>query len=506
MRFNYFLLLFCFVCVSYSQQGSNIDLDEVVNSAKIIPRIQINGMLYAFRERDTLIKKLLRSNFWDRFTEFNFALEDYETGKPYSFQSKGPLRIFINNNELTRRHVFKTFASIRELNSKIEKVEIRTDVEKKNIETFRTNYITTTEMVIQGQTLAEEITTETETDSKVFPVNHVKITANLDSQTLYNRIPRKQIKLDQKLEQSGSIAFDQKLQQSESIALEGVEVVQDFTKDGIVYSPKYVDGQIIFEENKELTRLAIKGEQYKKMGLNQWGIDVNATTWFSALRGVLAGKASGGPSQSGLPILYSVITLGASPMPLWVIDGTQLSEPPNALQSILPDIRKVKILKYSDAASYGARGAAGVIEIITISGITKALNKNKSFNVKGKKNKELMIKYQKLESQFKVRMEQLKTQKKYAYENDNIIRVDSFQKLLDNTLSKSYLYTSNFALTYSKYEIAPYLAYTKISDANILLLDSIARTLSPKVKKSKYGKKFISLVESRKENKLKDSN
>ncbi len=91
-------------------------------------------MLYAFRERDTLIKKLLRSNFWDRFTEFNFALEDYETGKPYSFQSKGPLRIFINNNELTRRHVFKTFASIRELNSKIEKVEIRTDLEKKNIE------------------------------------------------------------------------------------------------------------------------------------------------------------------------------------------------------------------------------------------------------------------------------------------------------------------------------------------------------------------------------------
>jgi len=115
-------------------------------------------------------------------------------------------------------------------------------------------------------------------------------------------------------------------------------------------------------------------------------------------------------------------------MPLWVIDGTQLPEPPKALQSILPEIRKVKILKYSDAASYGARGAAGVIEITTISGMTKILNKkNKSFNVKGKKNKELMIKYQKLESQFKVRMEQLKTQRKYAYENENIIRMDSFQ-------------------------------------------------------------------------------
>ena len=506
MRYNYFLLLFCFVCISYSQQGSNIDLDEVVNSAKIIPRIQINGMLYAFRERDTLIKKLLRSNFWDRFTEFNFALEDYETGKPYSFQSKGPLRIFINNNELTRRHVFKTFASIRELNSKIEKVEIRTDLEKKNIETFRTNFITTTEMVIGGQTLSEEITTETETDSKVYPVTHVKITANYDSQTLFNRIRKKEKKLDQKLEQSGSIAFDQKLLQSESISLEGVEVVQDYSKDGVIYSPKYVDGQITFEENKELTRLAIKGEQYKKMGYNEWGIDVNATTWFSALRGIIGGKASGGPSQDGLPILYNVVTLGASPMPLWVIDGTQLLEPPKALQSILPEIRKVEILKYQDAASYGARGAAGVIEITTISGMTKVLNKNKSFNVKGKKNKELMIKYQKLESQFKVRMEQLKTQRKYAYENDNIIRMDSFQKLLDNTLSKSYLYTANFALTYSKYEIAPYLAYTKISDANISLLDSIGKTLSPKVKKSKYGKKLLDLVELKKEKKLNDSN
>ena len=506
MRYTYLPLLLFFVSISYSQQGSNIDLDEVVNSAKIVPRIQINGVLYAFRERDTLIKKLLRSKFWDRFTEFNFALEDYETGKPYSFQSKGPLRIFINNNELTTRHVFKTFASIRELNSKIEKVEIRTDLEKKNIETFRTNFITTTEMVIGEQTLSEEITTETESDSKVYPVNHVKITANFDSQTLYNRIRRKETKLDQKLEQSGSIAFDQKLQQSESIALEGVEVVQDYSKDGVIYSPKFVDGQITFEENKELTRLAIKGEQYKKMGLNQWGIDVNARTWFAALRGVLGGKASGGPSQDGLPILYNVVTLGASPMPLWVIDGTQLFDPPMALQSILPDIRKVKILKYQDAASYGARGAAGVIEITTISGMTNVLNKNKSFNVKGKKNKELMIKYQKLESQFKVTMEQLKTQKKYAYENDNIIRMDSFQKLLDNTLSKSYLYTANFALTYSKYEIAPYLAYTKISDANILLLDSIGKTLTPKVKKSKYGKKFLALVELKKEKKLNDSN
>ena len=62
------------------------------------------------------------------------------------------------------------------------------------------------------------------------------------------------------------------------------------------------------------------------------------------------------------------------------------------------------------------------------------------------------------------------------------------------------------AIINSDYEVAPYLAFTRISDANIILLDSIANTLSKKVKKSNYGKKFISLVEKKKENNEKKLN
>jgi len=129
-------------------------------------------------------------------------------------------------------------------------------------------------------------------------------------------------------------------------------------------------------------------------------------------------------------------------------------------------------------------------------------NAKRSFNVKGKKNRQLMTEFQKFETQFKVRLEQLKNERKYAYENDNIIRMDSFQQLLDKTLLKSYLYTANFAIRNSDYEIAPYLAFIKISDANISLLNSIEEKLSPKVKKSRYGKKFIAFLESRREKKL----
>ena len=95
-------------------------------------------------------------------------------------------------------------------------------------------------------------------------------------------------------------------------------------------------------------------------------------------------------------------------------------------------------------------------------------------------------------------IQQLKIKKKYAEENDNIIKMDSLQNQLKRTLLLSYLYTANFAISNSNYEIAPYLAYTKISDANISLLDSVALKLSPKVKKSKYGKKFLTLLRSRK--------
>ena len=494
MKNNFFSFFFFVLSFSFGQQGKNIDLDEVVNTADVIPQIYLNDDVYSFKERDTLLKKLLRLPFWKGFTEFKINLEDFETGKAYSFESKGPLRIFINTNELTKRHLFKTFTSIRELNRKIEKVEIRTDEEKKNVVIFKTNYINENDVILPGGIVFKEIKIlESESDSKAFPVTHVKITANLSSKTLYNRISKKEIKLTQEFEQAGSIALD------------NIEVVQKATDDDIVYSPKYIDGQITFEKNNELTDYARKSERYLEMGLNMWGIDVNALTWAGALRGVIGAKASGGmtagdPPKGGLPILINSMTLGSfSPLPLWVIDGTPLMEPPVSVRSLSPLIRKVNVLKYAEASFYGTRGAAGVIEITTAgNGFNNSLNKKRSFNVKGKKNRELMIEYQKLESQFKLKMEQLKTQRKYAYGNENKIRMDSFQKLIDNSITKSYLYTANFVLTYAKYEIAPYLAYTKIGDANILLLDSIARTLSPKAKKSKYGKKFLALIGSRK--------
>ena len=78
------------------------------------------------------------------------------------------------------------------------------------------------------------------------------------------------------------------------------------------------------------------------------------------------------------------------------------------------------------------------------------------------------------------------------------MKTDSILEQLLKTQFKNKLFTANFVLNYSNYEIAPYLALTEIGDMDILILDSIASNLSPEVKLSKYGKKFTQLMNSKK--------
>ena len=121
------------------------------------------------------------------------------------------------------------------------------------------------------------------------------------------------------------------------------------------------------------------------MGLNEWGIDVNANTWAQALRAHLKGKQTFVTSD-GFPVLFGVVTLGSrQPQPLWVVDGVYLNEPPVNVRSLAYLIREVNVYKY-DTAKFGSRGAAGVIEIFTLSGFSESTGSYKrSFEVKGKK-------------------------------------------------------------------------------------------------------------------------
>ena len=68
----------------------------------------------------------------------------------------------------------------------------------------------------------------------------------------------------------------------------------------------------------------------------------------------------------------------------------------------------------------------------------------------------------------------------------------------DKLTIRKYLYTANFALINPKSEVSPYIALTEIPDANLRLLDTINKTLDPKVAQSKYGKRLNEWIKERK--------
>ncbi|MEH6682691.1 MAG: DUF4369 domain-containing protein [Sediminicola sp.] len=70
------------------------------------------------------------------------------------------------------------------------------------------------------------------------------------------------------------------------------------------------------------------------------------------------------------------------------------------------------------------------------------------------------------------------------------IALDSLAQLGDRNILRGYLYSLNFALNNKDSYVAPYIALTEVSDANVKYLDSIHNSLSPEVADSKYGKEL----------------
>ncbi len=117
----------------------------------------------------------------------------------------------------------------------------------------------------------------------------------------------------------------------------------------------------IKKQQKEQDRIA----KYSGMGLNQWGIDENAQTWYLALKFHLPSSRQG----DGIPILrqYQSFTEESSRIyPLWIIDGQQFNSPPVDVLALSPLIRKVRILvSAAETNRWGKQARAGVIVLET---------------------------------------------------------------------------------------------------------------------------------------------
>ena len=81
-----------------------------------------------------------------------------------------------------------------------------------------------------------------------------------------------------------------------------------------------------------------------------------------------------------------------------------------------------------------------------------------------------------------------------AIKSNNTKAIDSLNAKQDSNTKRRYLFATNFAINNKNYEIAPYIALSEIYDINIKYLDTIQKSMSPKVAQSLYGKKLTKYV------------
>jgi Domain of unknown function (DUF4369) len=118
--------------------------------------------------------------------------------------------------------------------------------------------------------------------------------------------------------------------------------------------------------------------------------------------------------------------------------------------------------------------------------------------ISGSKNQALYDEYRKVMSRFIDTDLELIKNRVEALKSKNTIALQKIQKDQENNIKRKYLYTTNFAVNNGKYEVAPYVALAEIYDINLKYLDTIQKSMSPKVAKSLYGKKLNQLVLERK--------
>lgn len=133
-------------------------------------------------------------------------------------------------------------------------------------------------------------------------------------------------------------------------------------------------------------------------------------------------------------------------------------------------------------------------------GITEINTTLKNFvydaEIKGSKQQEVLENYKALISKINNRKLDIIKEKFEAQIAKDTTKLLALQKEENSALKRKYLYTVNFAIQHKDSEVAPFLALSEIYNARIDLLDTINKSLTPKVKSSKYGKELNSFIET----------
>ena len=118
--------------------------------------------------------------------------------------------------------------------------------------------------------------------------------------------------------------------------------------------------------------------------------------------------------------------------------------------------------------------------------------------ITGSKNQELYDEYKKVVSRYVDKDLDLIEKKFKALKDKKTDEVNKIEEEQKEVLKSKYLYTTNFAVHNGDHEVAPYVALAEIYDINLKFMDTIQKSMTPKVSKSLYGKKLNAFIAARK--------
>ena len=112
---KYFFATLIFLIISSTgltgQEGSKIDLNNVNVGTKRLPTIFLFGEEYTSRDRNELIRGILRSQFYRESLKIVINLEEFTSKREFSFRHSGPIEINLNGKKLKNQNYYNSFAS-----------------------------------------------------------------------------------------------------------------------------------------------------------------------------------------------------------------------------------------------------------------------------------------------------------------------------------------------------------------------------------------------------------
>ena len=107
----YFTTLILLLILSgnlFGQEGSKIDLKNINVETKRLPTIFLFGEEFTARDRDELLRGILKSQFHRADLEIIINLQEFISKRSFSFRHKGSLDVIIDGKRLRNQNIFNT--------------------------------------------------------------------------------------------------------------------------------------------------------------------------------------------------------------------------------------------------------------------------------------------------------------------------------------------------------------------------------------------------------------